>query len=247
MYFIGADNASNMIDCTTSIPNVPIHPIVPANQYITMAYSKSLTGGWQTKVILRDNFPQSNHSSWHFIQNNPSAIIMPNGTINLIFRADPDKGFGHGESLGLATAIHWNSSYVVDETPILSAGPKHGNNEDPFAWVDKRGNFHIVTHEQSTGCICGQAYGSTCGAHLYARNIRGPWVVSKYPTYTDSVTLVNGTKKQLQTRQRPQIIFDSDGNPTHLFNGGSFEGNNPDLNILTHTFAFEFDSTEQQH
>eukprot|EP00039_Didymoeca_costata_P014681 m.239762 g.239762 ORF g.239762 m.239762 type:complete len:209 (+) comp16072_c0_seq8:708-1334(+) len=200
-----------------------------------MAYSKSLScksqvwlserssiflleflGGWQSKVILRE----SNQSSWHFIECNPSAIIMLNGSINVVFRAN--QAYGHGESLALATAVHWNSTYEVDETPVLPEGIQHGNNEDPFAWVDKRGNFHIVTHEQGEGCICGQEYGSTCAAHLYARSVRGPWIVSKYPTYTDNVTLVNGTKTQFLTRQRPQIIFNSEGNPTHLFNGDMF-------------------------
>eukprot|EP00041_Stephanoeca_diplocostata_P018127 m.377763 g.377763 ORF g.377763 m.377763 type:complete len:81 (+) comp20926_c2_seq20:1335-1577(+) len=28
--------------------------------------------------------------------------------------------------------------------------------------------------------------------------------------------------------------------PTHLFNAASFEGNNPDLQMLTHTMAFAF-------
>ena len=44
----------------------------------------------------------------------------------------------------------------------------------------------------------------------------------------------------LQTRQRPQIIFDDKKQPTTLFNGASFEGNNGDLHDKTHTLAFRF-------
>ena len=45
------------------------------------------------------------------------------------------------------------------------------------------------------------------------------------------------------TRQRPQLVFSDDEarRPLYLFNGASFEGNNPDLHMLTHTLAFEFE------
>ena len=43
-----------------------------------------------------------------------------------------------------------------------------------------------------------------------------------------------------QTRQRPQILFTEQGKPLVLTNGASFEGNNPDMTHLTHTFAFAF-------
>ena len=50
-----------------------------------------------------------------------------------------------------------------------------------------------------------------------------------------------GKPQALQTRQRPQLIFDpATGQPTTLFNGASFEGGNSDLQDLTHTLAFRF-------
>jgi len=52
----------------------------------------------------------------------------------------------------------------------------------------------------------------------------------------------SGKVARLQTRQRPQLVFSSDGEqrPLYLFNGASFEGNNGDLHMLTHTMAFRF-------
>jgi hypothetical protein len=39
-----------------------------------------------------------------------------------------------------------------------------------------------------------------------------------------------------QTRQRPQLVFDTaTGVPLLLLTAGSFEGNNPDMQMLTHT------------
>tara|TARA_B110000208_G_scaffold17812_1_gene21523 strand:- start:139 stop:321 length:183 start_codon:yes stop_codon:yes gene_type:complete len=55
------------------------------------------------------------------------------------------------------------------------------------------------------------------------------------------VTFVNGSTGRYLTRQRPQLVFAEDGvTPLALFNGASFEGNNPDLAILTHTYVQQF-------
>ena len=54
------------------------------------------------------------------------------------------------------------------------------------------------------------------------------------------VVLKNGTAASFQTRQRPQLVFNEDGSPSYLFTSGSFEGNNPDLSMLSHTFAHKF-------
>jgi hypothetical protein len=63
--------------------------------------------------------------------------------------------------------------------------------------------------------------------------------------YTPEVRLASNSKVvSLQTRQRPQIVFSDDGEvrPLYLFNGASFDGNNPDLHMFTHTLAFQFSS-----
>ena len=64
--------------------------------------------------------------------------------------------------------------------------------------------------------------------------------MSAEAVYGPDVTLTNGSNASFQTRQRPQLVFGADGAPLYLFTSGSFEGNNPDLNMLTHTFAHGF-------
>jgi hypothetical protein len=104
---------------------------------------------------------------------------------------------------------------------------------------DYRDNFHIITHNQNTNNICGPRNDSGCGAHLFSSDGYA-WTVSRTPVYDVGVTLENGTQATLQTRQRPQILFSEHGQPQVLFNGASFEGNNPDMAVLTHTLAFVF-------
>ena len=95
-----------------------------------------------------------------------------------------------------AFAPHWNGSYVQDSTAVWrKPGPRHvkaprqgvGNVEDPFAWVDRRGNYHIVAHSQGTVNLCqrnntaGWNPGSAAGVHFYAADPGGPWTPSDEP------------------------------------------------------------------
>jgi len=148
-----------------------------------------------------------------------------------------------GEKLGVAIADHFLSEFVQHPDPIVAPYTQNitSNNEDPFLWVDKNGGWHIINHQQSQGNLCGSAEaGHSCGAHFYARDPRGPWRMSSEAVYGPNVTLTNGSAASFQTRQRPQLVFNNDGSPSYLFTSGSFEGNNPDLNMTTHTFAHAF-------
>ena len=115
-----------------------------------------------------------------------------------------------------------------------------GSHEDPFMWQDAQNNYHAITHNQGSGNLCAKASHS-CGAHLFSRD-SFTWRISKNFVYNSSVPLANGTTGVLQTRQRPQLVLsnDSERRPLYLYNGASFEGNNGDLHMLTHTMAFRF-------
>lgn len=260
MFFIGANNASGAIDCPGHKvpPHIPLPSSgqdVDSNKYVTMAWTKDLVRGpWQQRVVLDDHTPPNNQSSWHCSENNPAAMVLPNGTVVLVYRSNACKKniATSGEHLGVAVAPHWSGTFVRDAEPIVAPSMSRTgktNNEDPFLWhvTNSDGNvsFHIVNHQQGIGNVCGDATaGHTCGAHWFARNPHGPWHMSPEPVYGAAVTFANGTTRSLQTRQRPQLVFsEEDGQtPTWLFNGASFDGNNPDMHMLTHTFAFAFRS-----
>ena len=56
---------------------------------------RALQQQWTQKTVLRDNNVSGNSSlqSWHCSQNNPSAQILPNGTVVLVFRANKCSPF----------------------------------------------------------------------------------------------------------------------------------------------------------
>ena len=217
-----------------------------SNGQINLAWSKSVRGPWQEKVVLPYD-ADGKASAWNCENNNPTATILQNGTILLAYRANvcaksSGGGAGGGESLGVAVAAHWNATYVRRVgKPIVSVADGTGDHEDPFLWQDARGHFHMITHDQNTNNRCGsQAAGSSCAAHLFSRDSY-TWTIGAAPVYTPSVTLSNGTVAQFQTRQRPQLVFDeATMAPAFLFSGGGFFGSNPDCTHLTHTYAQGF-------
>jgi hypothetical protein len=243
LFYIGATNSSGEIDCRDTLPNVPEHPNPQSNGYITMASTKDMINGpWVERVILRDNNGTGSGGGWHSIQNNPSAQVLSNGTVVVVFRANPAVT-GGGEQLGVAVAPHWSAPFETYPTPIIKHSTGTPDNEDPFVWMQPDGSWHIVNHQQSTGNVCGDSdAGHSCGAHWFSRSPFGPWRVSIEPAYSAAVTLTNGSAAAFQTRQRPQLVFADDGSmtPLYLFTSGSFVGNNPDLHMMTHTFAHRF-------
>lgn len=252
MFFIGDDRgAETAVDCSAGLPQptcaFPPDSCMPLSaDYISMAWSKSPEGPWQRRVITPRNHV-GNLSHWDCRTSNPAPLLLPNGSVVLIYRANACNVKGE-EYLGIAVAEHWTEDFVRQSTPVLGPKDGFGNNEDPFFWADARGNYHIVTHQQNLGNVCGNGTnpydrikGVTCGGHLYSQDLKS-WGVSTTPTYTDELEFANGTKGYLKTRQRPQLIFNADGSPRVLYNGASFDGENNDLEHLTHTFAWRFRS-----
>jgi hypothetical protein len=145
---------------------------------------------------------------------------------------------------------------VEDRTAVWrKPGPRNvpvprtgvGNVEDPFLFVDERGNYHIVAHSQGSVNLCqstntqGWRPGMSAGVHFFAKSPLGPWTASMEAVYCGDVMLSNGTKAHLMSRQRPQLVFDQDGTtPAFMFQGGSFTEYNQGTGFLERTFVFEF-------
>lgn len=245
--------ASWLLDCTAELPPCAAddrcrsHGTPASNGQVVLSYSRDpIRGPWTHRVVLpiggSGTTPPNSPSAWNCKHNNPSALLGPNDSVVLMYHGSTCDGSLRGERLGLADAPHWNSTEYSKRPgpPIVAPSNGTGSHEDPFLWRDKRGNFHVLTHNQQSGNLCGDS--ASCGAHLFSRDSRA-WSISKHPAYSSAVRLrSNGSLVHTATRQRPQLVFSDDGEmrPVVLTNGASFEGNNGDLHMLTHTLAFEF-------
>jgi hypothetical protein len=250
LFMIGVTNASAVHDCTKAVPPTPSTGFSSSAGQITIAWSKSPAGPWQSRLALR-NFdkPTQNQSDWDCYVTNPSAVLFENGTVALFFSSVPCARGLFEEALGVAVAAHWSQPFVQSRTPVWrKPGPPNpppatavGNVEDPFAWRDARGNYHIVAHSQGKVNVCGTA-GHACSVHFWAEAALGPWYPSLEPVFDGHTKVAGHGDAAMITRQRPQIVFADDGTtPKYMFIGGSFnETDRGTIRGVERTFVFEF-------
>jgi hypothetical protein len=110
-------------------------------------------------------------------------------------------------------------------TSISSANgnPLPGNYEDPFFWIDARGNFHVIYHVYRTGgasahnCTPGND-GAVVSGHYFSRD-GFVWRAAGVAPYGNVIDLADGSQQLLTTRERPKMVFNAAGDPTHISNG----------------------------
>lgn len=127
---------------------------------------------------------------------------------------------GHCSLLGIMRSQSWNTTYVMDRDPVCSGvGCINGSApnprqfcEDPFVWTDSDGTYHQICNSKDMGEL-----GNGYGMHAFSRDgVR--WMWSPEPAYNTTLRLVNGSVHKLGRRERPHLLFDGSGVPTHLYN-----------------------------
>lgn len=93
-----------------------------------------------------------------------------------------------------------------------------GVQEDPFMWVDGRGNWHVINHAYSTREVseCGN---STLSAHIFSGDNGKTWNILKNPNvepYHHTVSYEDGTTHTYNTLERPNARINEKGQLTHL-------------------------------
>lgn len=240
LFYIGAPE-QRQINCSSpdasTIHNVPPRGRLasttpslrwkPQTDVINMAWAKSPTGPWQTRVIIRAAKPSDNQTAWNCHCSNPSPVVLPSGRILLMYRGTPCDLAGarcnnawECVRQGIAEAPNYQGDFVKRPRPLGLTS----TSEDAFFWQSTRG-FHLLTHSWRT---CGEplprspdkpnpAAGS-CGAYSWSEDST-EWTTSPTPFYDEAVRWENGSTTQLRARQRPQMVFDATGRPEFLFNG----------------------------
>ena len=104
---------------------------------------------------------------------------------------------------------------------------------------DRRGNWHVLYHRMydAAGPLdpnWGAGNGSWtrpntpvpspgwAGGHAFSRDGLSWSAWSR--CYNTTVSLNNGSSVNFSRRERPKLLFDADGQPTHLYNGVISEG-----------------------
>ena len=137
---------------------------------------------------------------------NPSIALLENGKVMLAYRFNPSHGEQNGFALSGSILGPFTSSANLTKAP--------GNDEDPYLWQSKHDeSLHILYHNGAHGL------------HAYSKDGR---VWSKSPTHSRAFSLEldlsGGNTFALARRERPELLFDAQGAPTHLYNGANTHG-----------------------
>jgi len=173
-----------------------------------LSYSRSVWGPWTAwnQTLL----PGGCSSCWDMSVVNMAPFPLSNGTVLLGYRGTDSK---HTEKLGVAIAANWSGPYrsLSPNAPIINA-----SGEDPYLWVDRRGNFHILFHAFAT-----------MGGHAFSRALAGSWTLSDTVPYNCTISWSNGTTITYAERERPELLLDAvTGSPLVLYTAVLFETRN---------------------
>eukprot|EP00035_Acanthoeca_spectabilis_P012030 m.212904 g.212904 ORF g.212904 m.212904 type:complete len:440 (+) comp15507_c0_seq2:412-1731(+) len=148
---------------------------------------------------------------------NPSPWVMANGT--LLMMCSRSVGSAAGKS-----GPHWRLysapsprgpwTHVNEIYPDVNV-TDHGT-EDPFLWQDPSGNFHALAHGGPPGGASAQP-SHKCAQHAFSRD-GITWGWSPEPPYSSTINYTDGSSFSFASAERPKLVLDSVGNPTHLIN-----------------------------
>lgn len=145
--------------------------------------------------------------------NNPAPFLARNGTYFVVC---------DGFQLYSAPSVTAAWTHVTTIT-AKGGNPLPGNYEDGFLFIDPRDNWHVIYHVYRTGgasahnCTPGND-GAVVSGHYFSPD-GFTWRASAVSPYGNVIDLADGTQQLLTTRERPKMVFNAAGDPTHLANG----------------------------
>ena len=137
--------------------------------------------------------------------NNPTQMRHPNGTWFLV--CDSTHMYSGPNITG-------PFNFVMD----IPTGPVRGTYEDGFLWIDKRGIWRQFFHVYTMTCDTPLCDPTAISGHSFSRDGLN-WFRSPTQPYFTTANVSDGSVVQMSTRERPKLIFNADGDPTHLING----------------------------
>jgi len=165
---------------------------------------------------------------WSYWGDNPAPWINPTtGEVRVLYRSDSnggdERGYHVASLIGQLSAPHWTGNYTPltqFDGPVSAPHYPIEENEDPFLWRSKRGwhaLFHANTWTDSRGAHFPAA--TWAGRYAFSADDGMTWHFSSVPAYNASIRFANGTVTVFSRMERPFLLIDDSGAPTHLFTG----------------------------
>eukprot|EP01065_Artemidia_motanka_P004617 TRINITY_DN121_c0_g1_i3.p1 TRINITY_DN121_c0_g1~~TRINITY_DN121_c0_g1_i3.p1 ORF type:complete len:409 (+),score=155.10 TRINITY_DN121_c0_g1_i3:61-1227(+) len=202
LFHIGSASAAPVSNCTDA---AEAEADVPPGSFLHVADSPS--GPWRPAPKLSCN--------------NPAPMLHPNGTFYVLCS---NRGFDLYRTED-PEAGDW--TYVMQFPVPQSWGAgtsKYLHYEDPYLYVDRRGNWHALSHRYDFRDGYPANPNGTdptlISGHIFSTDGRS-WTFSDVQPYNNWVDYTDGTRQHFATMERPHLVFNDAGDITHLINGVS--------------------------
>lgn len=186
------------------------------NQRVGVAISDSVYGPWQrfdepilsTRPRCFDNF----------MVTNPAPLVKDNGEVLMLYksrgyRKDLTEYFLYDNmKISIATAEHFSKKCnAISDEPIFD--DKLFDLEDQFIWQDNSRKYYMIAKDMN-GDTCGEPRGGA----VASSNDGIDWELHKGEiAYSRNVLWDDGVVRQMGNLERPFILFDDNGSPSHMF------------------------------
>lgn len=211
LFYTGSTYSFPYPDASNPVISEDQHEETRLNQQVGMLTADSLEGPWtrsNVPIIGKNPLPGQWDSS---MATNPSPCILPDGSILVIY-----KGVAHHHDfmrLGIARAAAWDQPFErMLDGPLFDFDGQNASVEDPFFWHDGR-RFNMLMKDME-GRLCGEKHGglfATSDDAIHWDFQLGNVAYSRRVQWDDGTTTLQGNL------ERPSLLFNEDGIPTHFF------------------------------
>lgn len=215
----------------TTYPEPPPVPgeAIPRERYLAawnrkrigLATSRSVFGPW-TRSPEPLLLPRPDR--WDAtITTNPAVAILAGGVTYMVY-----KSRAHADAplqLGVAVAPSPNGPFTrLGDTPLFADRPDL-HLEDPFLWHDGA-SFHLLLKDNFKGTAGGITGEWGAGVHLLSDDCVRWRLADPAKAYSRRIVWEDGSESSLAHLERPFLLQDAGGTPTHLF-AAAAEGPRP--------------------
>ena len=160
------------------------------------------------------------------VTTNPSVAIMPNGKTYMIYKSR--SAVGKPLKLGIAVADKPDGVFErLSDFPILDFAEEDKFIEDPFIWYDdKKKKFCLITKDDVRNGGVGVTGEWGAGFYAESDDCMDFVIGDDAKVYSRKVTWEDGRETLQCNLERPSLLFDENGEPTHIF-CASGTGENP--------------------
>ena len=151
------------------------------------------------------------------ITTNPSVAILPSGKTYMIYKSR--ASIQNPLQLGVAVADSPDGEFTrLTDYPLFEGKRDKMSIEDPFLWYDEKKNkFCVIAKDDAMNVANGVTGEWGSGFYTESEDCKDFTVGSNPKVYSRTIEWADGKIATQGNLERPCVLFDENGEPTHIF------------------------------